>query len=195
MGLELPLALLGLAGVLIPLLAHRMRRRELQRVVLPTFALLSRAAALSQRKRSLSDLLLLVLRIAIVVLACLGLAAPYVTARVRFGDGRAANVAIVIDDSLSMSRRQAGTSLIELARARALDVLNALPDGSEVCVVLAGKPARLLVPNSRDLGSARRALEAAALPSVRSGELAGAVELALRQQSRGHAAARRLLVV
>jgi hypothetical protein len=195
MGLELPLALLGLLGVLIPLLAHRMRRRELQRVVLPTFALLSRAAAQSQRKRSLSDLLLLLLRVAIVVLACLGLAAPYVTSRVRFGDGRPANVAIVIDDSLSMSRRDAGTSLIELARARALDVLNTLPDGSEVCIVLAGKPARLLMANSRDLGSARRALEAAPLHSVRSGELAAAVELALRQQSRGHAAARRLLVL
>jgi hypothetical protein len=195
MGLELPLALLGLLGVLIPVLAHRMRRRELQRVVLPTFALLSRAAAQNRRKRSLSDLLLLVLRAAIVVLACLGLAAPYVSSRVRFGDGHPANVAIVIDDSLSMSVREAGSTLIERARARALDVINALPEGSEVSVVLAGKPARVLVPNSRDLASARRALEAAELHSVRSGELAGAVELALRQLSRARAGARRLLVL
>ncbi|MEY4582898.1 MAG: hypothetical protein RL701_7601, partial [Pseudomonadota bacterium] len=42
MGLEVPLALLGLLGVVIPLVVHRMRRRELPRVVLPTFVLLSK---------------------------------------------------------------------------------------------------------------------------------------------------------
>ena len=52
--------------MLIPVLAHRMRNRELPHVVLPTFALLTKAAAKSQHKRALSDLLLLCVRIALV---------------------------------------------------------------------------------------------------------------------------------
>jgi hypothetical protein len=172
-----------------------MRNRELPRVVLPTFALLARAAATSRRKRSLSDVLLLVLRMAIIVLGALGLAAPYLNSRVSFGDGQAATVTVVIDDSLSMARSDAGSTLIERARQRALDVLTTLAEGSEISVVLGGKPARVLVPLSRDLASARRALEAAPLRAVRAGDLAAALELGSRQQSRGHAGPRRMLLL
>jgi antitoxin (DNA-binding transcriptional repressor) of toxin-antitoxin stability system len=195
MGLETPLALLGLLSVLLPILAHRMRNRELPRVLLPTFALLSRAAARSQHKRALSDVLLLILRAAIVTMACFALATPYLSSRVSFGDGRPSNLAIVLDDSLSMARSDGARSLVEQARARALDVLGALSEGSEVSVVLSGKPARVLVPLSRDLGSVQRALEAAQLRAVRASDLNGAVELALRQQSRGGAESRRVLVL
>jgi hypothetical protein len=195
MGLETPLALLGLLSVLIPVLAHRMRNRELPHVILPTFALLTKAAAKSQHKRALSDLLLLCVRIALVALASLALAAPFVSARLSFGDGQIANVLVVIDDSLSMARRESGTPLIERARARALQVLSALPEGSEFGVVLGGKPARVLLAPSRDLGSARRALENAPLRAVRSNDLNGAVELAWREQTRGGVSPKRMLVL
>jgi len=98
MGIETPLALLGVLGVVIPLLVHRMRNRELPRVVLPTFALLSRAAAKSRSDRALTDLLLLVLRAAIIVTAALAVATPYIRSRLRYGDGRLANLVVVIDD-------------------------------------------------------------------------------------------------
>lgn len=195
MGIETPLALLGLLGALIPLLAHRMRNRELPRVVLPTFALLSRAAAKSQHKRALSDLLLLCVRIAVIALASVALAAPFVRTQLRFGDGQLANVVFVIDDSLSMARRDAGSSLVEAARARALEALSTLPEGSEVAVVLAGKPARVLTPLSRDLGGVRRSLERAPLPAVRAGDMSAALELAAREQNRGTASPRRMLVL
>ena len=45
MGLETPLALLGLAAAVLPWLAHRIRRRDLVPVVLPTFALLLQVEA------------------------------------------------------------------------------------------------------------------------------------------------------
>ena len=195
MGLETPLALLGLLGIVIPLVVHRMRNRELPRVVLPTFALLSRALARSQSKRAFTDLLLLVVRIAVIAAAVIALAAPYVRSRLRFGDGRRANVAIVIDDSLSMARREGGSSLIEAERTRAREVLAALPDGSEVSVVLAGKPARVLIPLTRDVSNAARTLERAPLSAVRSNDLGQALELALRQQHRGVLAERRVLVL
>ena len=195
MGLETPLALLGLLGVLIPLLLHRMRNRELPHVVLPTFALLTRALKKTQHKRAFTDMLLLLLRIGIVALATLALATPYVHSHLRFGDGRLASVVVVIDDSLSMARRDAGRSLIEAARGRALEVARALPEGSELAVVLAGKPARVLVPLTRDLGSVQHTLEQSNLPAVRANDLTEAIELAIRQQSRGLVTPRRMLVL
>ncbi|HKU42803.1 MAG TPA: VWA domain-containing protein, partial [Polyangiales bacterium] len=158
MGLEAPLALLGLLAAVLPVLIHRMRKRELPRLVLPTFALLARASAKSQQRRALSDLLLLVLRVAILVFACLSLATPYVTARVSLGDGQLGSAVFVIDDSLSMSRDEPAGSLISQASARVLDAIASLPVGSEVAIVLGGKPARVLVPLSSDLAAAQRAL-------------------------------------
>jgi antitoxin (DNA-binding transcriptional repressor) of toxin-antitoxin stability system len=195
MGLEAPLALLGLLAALIPILVHRMRNRELPAVVLPTYALLLRAAAKSQHKRALTDLLLLLVRVAVVVLAALALSAPFVSMRLHFGDGQVSNLALVIDDSLSMGRREGAASLLDEARARALDVIGALPEGSELSVVLAGKPARVLVPLTRDLVSVRRSLESATLSAVRSNDLNNAVELAQRQQNRGLTGPRQLLIL
>jgi hypothetical protein len=195
MGLETPLALLGLFAALLPLLAHRMRQRELPRVVLPTFILLSRAHARKQSKRSFTDTLLLLLRIAIVTAASLAIAAPYVTARLSFGDGRVAATAIVIDDSLSMMRRDGTSSLLGRARARALAALLGLPQGSEVCVVLAGKPARVLVPLGKDLLTATHELEVLPAVSMRGADLDAAVNLAARALTATRLPTRRLLVL
>jgi hypothetical protein len=181
MGLEAPLALLGLLGVLIPLLLHRMRNRELPHVVLPTFALLTRALKKTQHKRAFTDMLLLLLRIGIVALAALSLATPYVRSRLSFGDGRLASVVLVIDDSLSMSRRDGGRPLIDRARSRALEVARALPDGSELAIVLAGKPARVLVPLTRDLASVQHTLEQSSLPKPSSSPFANKAAAWLRR--------------
>jgi von Willebrand factor type A domain/Aerotolerance regulator N-terminal len=180
MGLEAPLALLGLAATLLPVLIHRLRKRELPRLALPTFALLARASAKSQHKRALSDLVLLLVRIAIVAFACLSLATPYVTAHVNLGDGQLGSAVFVIDDSLSMARDDGSGSLVEQARAQAREALAALPPGSEVAIVLAGRPARVVFPLSRDLAAAERALTAP-LPALRRGDLERALELGLSQ--------------
>jgi hypothetical protein len=180
MGLETPLVLLGLLAAALPVLIHRMRKRELPKLVLPTFALLARATAKSQQRRALSDVLLLALRIAIIAFACLSLAVPYVTAHVSLGDGQLGSVVFVIDDSLSMSRDDGSGTLISQARVRAMDALSTLPVGSEVAIVLGGRPARVLSPLSRDVAAAKRAL-AAPIPALRRGDLERAVQLGLQQ--------------
>ncbi len=195
MGLEAPLALLGLLAALLPVLAHRMRQRELPRVVLPTFALLLRAQAVNRRKRSFTDTLLLALRIALISAACLAVAAPYVTASLPFGDGRIAATAIVIDDSLSMMRTQAGRTLLGRAIERARSAVDALPQGSELCIVLGGKPARVLVPLGHDLLTAAHELELLPSSSLRGADLDGAANLAARALSATHLPARRLLIL
>lgn len=194
MGLEAPLALLGLLTAILPVLIHRMRKRELPRLVLPTFALLARASAKSQQLRALSDLLLLVLRIAILALACLSLATPYVTARVSLGDGQLGSVVFVIDDSLSMSREETSGTLIAQARTRVQDAVASLPVGSEVAIILGGKPARVLSPLSSDLSAAQRVL-GGELPALRRGDLDRAVQLGLSQLSAARWPRRSLFVL
>lgn len=194
MGLEAPLALLGLLAAVLPVLIHRMRKRELPRLVLPTFALLARASAKSQQRRALSDLLLLMLRIAILVAACLSLATPYVTARVSLGDGQLGSAVFVIDDSLSMSRDEPAGTLLAQACARAADAIGSLPVGSEVAVVLGGKPARVLVPLSSDLALAQRAL-AGSSTALRHGDLDRGVQLGLSQLSAARWPRRSLFVL
>lgn len=195
MGLETPLALLGLAAAVLPWLAHRIRRRDLTPKALPTFALLRRAEARKRRSRGITDLLLLALRVGIVAAACVAIAAPYVSARLTFGDGRIASAAIVIDDSMSMQRREGEDALLSLALARAREALGSLPAGSEVAIVAAGRRARVLTRRTADLALARLELDRLPETGARGGDLPGAIKLAVQQLEGARHPTRRLLVL
>lgn len=195
MGLEAPLALLGLLAAAIPFIVHRMRRTDPVRRVLPTFALLQQAEAARRRTRGLTDLLLLAARVALLVVAAVALGAPFVMARVPFGDGRPAATAIVIDDSMSMLRGHGGASLLARAVARTREVIASLPPGSEVALVLGGAPPRVLAPRSDDLASTGHALDDLLATSARATDLRGAVSLALPELRASRQSERRLLLL
>jgi hypothetical protein len=195
MGLETPLALLGLLALALPWLAHRIRRRDLAPVPLPTFALLRQAEAKKRRSRGLTDLILLALRIAIVATACLGIAAPFAVARLSFGDGTTASAAIVIDDSMSMMRRDGGDDLLALSVERARQAIESLPQGSEVALIAGGKPARVIMRRTTDLTLARLALDHISDNSVREADLAGATRLAVQQLAAARNSTRRVLLI
>lgn len=195
MGFEAPLALLGLLAAALPWLAHRIRRRDLVPRPLPTFALLQRAEAKKRRSSGLTDTLLLLLRIAIVAAASLALTAPYSIARLTFGDGGIASAAIVIDDSLSMSRAETRGTLLRQTKARAEQALSSLPRGSEITIVSAGEPPRVLLRRTSDLGAARLVLANLPETSVRASALPGAIALAATQLDGAKHPARRMLVL
>ena len=181
MGLEAPLALFGLLAAAIPFIVHRLRRTDPVRRVLPTFALLQQAEAARRRTRGLTDLLLLAARVALLVVAALALGAPFVIARVPFGDGRPAATAIVIDDSMSMLRGRGGATLLARAVARAREVVASLPPGSEAALVLGGAAPRVLASRSDDLASIERSLDDVPTTSARGTDLRAAVALALQE--------------
>ncbi len=195
MGFGLPSALLGLLLVAGPLLAHLVRRRDLPEVTLPTVRFLARALAESQRRRRVTNLLLLVVRIACIALAALGMAAPYVLVPVASGDGQRTALALVIDDSRSMTAEGRHGSLLEEAIARAKAASAALPDGSTVTVVLSGAPPRVLLRASSDEGAAQVALAAVPTRSDRAGALPAAVALATQALHTAPPGVRRLVVL
>lgn len=194
MGFEAPLALLALAAAGLPIALHLLRRQDLPTRKLPTVALLMRAQTASRRRVRLVDLLLLIVRVLLIAMAALAVARPFVDVTLAYGDGSVASVAIVIDDSMSMAGR-GEPSLLARASDRATEVVRSLPEGSEVAVVLAGAPARVLVARTAELDAARRAVLDARGPSARGTDLRGALALAERELAGARHADRRLLVL
>lgn len=195
MGLEAPLALLGLLAALLPLLAHRTRQRDLKQLPFPSLQLLQRAQVRKRSRRSWTDRLLLLVRMALLAIACVAVASPFVNARLAFGDGRVSSAVVVIDDSMSMLRRDGSQSLLEQAYGRARSVVEALPDGSEISVVAAGKPARLLLPLTDDRTAALDVLSREGAAPLRATDLDAALGLAAQQLGAAQHAARRLLLL
>lgn len=194
MGFETPLALLALAVAGAPIVAHLLRRQDLPRRKLPTVALLRRAEAASRRRVRIVDLLLLILRVLLIAAAAIALAGPFFRVTLAYGDGSVASVAIVIDDSMSMAGR-GDPSLLSRAIERAEAVIDALPAGSEVAIVLAGDPARLLVARSDRLSSVERGLSRIEETSARGTDLGAAIALAERELSGARHERRQIVVL
>ncbi|MFW5925804.1 MAG: VWA domain-containing protein [Myxococcota bacterium] len=195
MGWELPLALAGAVLAGLPVIVHLIRRRDLPTVPLPTLALLQQARVRSRRRLHLVDLLLLLVRMLLIALLAVAVAGPFVLTEVAWGEGRTASVTVVLDDSMSMGRSRDGTTLLARAAERTRDIVTSLPAGSEVAVVLAGKPARVLVPLTSDLETARERLDAVSSRTARGTALADAVARATRELGGARHGERALVVL
>jgi hypothetical protein len=170
-------------GVLVvaPLIAHLLRRGRTPERLFPPAALVSRLEAHSKERARLEDRSLLGLRMTMVaVLALLG-ATPLVQCSRLSVDrphGASVALALVMDDSHSMRARDpAGEARWDRAREGARQLLRSVRDGDAVAVVLAGKPARLALSATTDLGAARAALEELR-QTDRSSDLDNAIKLA-----------------
>lgn len=175
----LALAIAGLAAA--PLIAHLFRRGQVREQPFPPAALVPRARSVARESRRLQDRLLFAVRAAIILaLAVLG-ATPLVQCsrlRVARSSGASVALAIVLDDSLSMRARLAsGATRFERAKDGALELARSARRGDAFAVVLAGHPARVLVPATTDLEAVRRALSDVPI-SDRSTDLAAAAQLA-----------------
>lgn len=180
MGFAIPAALLALAFVAGPIVAHLVRRRGVDVRTLPTVRYLQKALSASSRKRRLIDLLLLAVRILAVVALALTAAQPFRALPEGSLGALAVSATFVVDDSHSMRARKGGDALVDLAIDRALADLAALPEGSSVSVIAAGAPPRVLVRRTR-----ARDLAEAALRSLRGGSSRGGALVPALEQAHG----------
>jgi hypothetical protein len=190
MKLLLPFGLLVALAVVGPIVAHLLRRRRPEERPFPPARLVPRAPPVARRRAYLEDRALLGLRsLAILALAFLA-AAPFVRCSSLSLDrrgGASVALAIVIDDSMSMgaelprsARRDGARTRFDLAMVAARELGASLRSGDSVSIVLAGAPARVVLPASTDMGVVRATLEQIASEGVsdRATDLDGALALA-----------------
>ena len=143
--IERPWMLLGLLAALLPLWLHLRGRRSARVVVFSALAFLLDRDPRRARAARMRERLLIAVRMAVAGGVALALAGPLLPSCDAVpADLGAAPLALVVvlDDSLSMTATPGGGgALFEVARARALALVAALPRESRVAVVTTSRPA------------------------------------------------------
>ena len=189
------LFLVGTAAATIPLIIHLIHRRRAPRVMFSTLRFLLVSARRTARRRRLQNLLVLALRMAMVALIALACAGPFLKSGTFGGAGAGGAVAIVLDDSLSMSAREQGTRRYDVAKEMAERILGGLGERDLSAVLLApGRPTdepAHLTNNVEDL----RNRIATSEPTPTSADLAGSIDQAARMLAESGSARREIYVL
>lgn len=177
-----PLAFLGALAVAVPLLLHLIDRRRVPQIDFPALRFLLSAQKKLKRRRRVRDPFLLLLRILALLAVVLAFTSPLLQyqTQVPAGADLGNNVIFLLDNSMSMSYQIDGKSLLERARERVEEVVQRLPEGGRVgLIVFNQEPNDLLGGVTPDVGRLRRVL-AEVKPSYGETSLKPAVLAGLR---------------
>ncbi|MBN2294306.1 MAG: BatA domain-containing protein [Pirellulales bacterium] len=137
-----PLFLIAAVAGTIPVILHMINRQKAREVPFSTLRFLRISVKKTRRKQRIHDILLMLLRAAVLVLIAVGLAAPTLTSLpALLGSGSGSAVAIILDNSASMGTIDEGNPRFETARKAAYQILDQLEDGDQVALFLTGGPA------------------------------------------------------
>ena len=102
-----PLFWLGIAAVAAPILVHLVRRTRARKIEFPALTFVRQVPQRTIRRRTLRNLLLLILRCLAILLIVLAFTRPFFTSRSAAKDSGATGATVIlIDTSLSMRREQ-----------------------------------------------------------------------------------------
>jgi hypothetical protein len=154
-----PIYLLAALAALVPLIIHLLHRQRARIQVFPSLEFLTRMMRRKTRRFHLKQILLLIARTLLVLFVALALARPTLT-RGRAVSGHLPTAAVVIlDDSYSMQRTDAGGRLFDTAADKATSLLDYFDRSDEVHVLTASKPSRdLTASGASDLKGLRAAI-------------------------------------
>ncbi|UCF78231.1 MAG: BatA domain-containing protein [Candidatus Eiseniibacteriota bacterium] len=151
------LFLLGLAAAVIPLLIHLFTRKKARKLSFSSVDFLRDVAQRETRRLRVRNVILLLLRTAVICAFVLAMARPVLRGPLVKGPGTTAAV-VVLDNSASMARPKDGRPLFEHARDIARQVFVELSDRDEGAVIpVCGTPesSALVEGSSRLLGAVR----------------------------------------
>ena len=140
--------LAGAAAFLLPLIIHLINRRRVVRIEWGAMNLLHEALRQRKRNLKLEQLLLLLTRIAIPIVLALCLARPVMSWLRQIPGLNKSSLLVLLDNSFSMRAPGVGGTVRDRAADDLHRVLDNLPRGSDVDVVLAGSPSRALLPET-----------------------------------------------
>ena len=175
MGFATALALALGAFVVLPWVAHRLRRSPPKERFFAPLRFVPESTSPSDVPRGVDDRVLFAVRVFIIVLLALlaaGLRTQGHGLALREHDGDA-SVVLVLDDSASMRAREGASSRLALAKESLVRVLDDLDGGDRVALVLSGRPARIIRGFAQDIRALRAEIDAVA-ESDRGTDFAGA---------------------
>ena len=153
----LPLALFGLISlpVIVAFYMLRLRRRDYPVGSTFLWQQLIRDVEANAPWQRLRFSWLLLVQLLIAALVVLAAARPFSATT----SDLAANVVLIVDTSASMATRTDGEDRMALARERAANVVDRLPEGGRVTVVAAADTANVLVSETDDRDAALEAID------------------------------------
>src|SRR5688572_9658835 len=147
-----PAFLIGLPLIAVPLIIHLLSRRQQKKISWGAMRFLKAAATRKRRLWRLTDILLLLLRTAAFLFFIFAVARPLLPAT-WLGESIPREIILVLDQSLSMSRRAGDQSLFDLQREKAQTLLRKLQSRDSVRVLLAGESPEWLTPEAVEVNA------------------------------------------
>ncbi|MDE0019535.1 MAG: BatA domain-containing protein [Candidatus Poribacteria bacterium] len=174
-----PFFLFGLLAAGIPLIIHLWNRRRVVTIDFSSLMFLMAAHRENARRFQLRQLLILLLRMAIVALIALALARPFLTLGLPVASVRAkTDIVIVLDNSYSMAHQDVDGIRFEKAQTFAIDIMDTLRHGDSAALILMSDiPNPIFRQLTPDLGSVTAAIHAATV-SYRATNVQSSLELA-----------------
>lgn len=158
-----PLMLIGAAAIAIPIIIHFLNRRKFKKVMWAAMKFVKISVDQNQRRMRLEDLILLLIRCAIVALLAFALARPALDSSTTDALGQAKVTSVVIlDNSYSMDLRgnEGNSTAFKDAKSAAKATLEALPSGSAVSLLLASDIVQGVIEEpTYDLDRARQEID------------------------------------
>lgn len=169
------LAVAGALSVAIPVIIHFFMRRRQKPIAWAAMRFLAEAFRKTRRRFQFEQIILLVCRCLVILLAATAIAGPLLAGGAQ-GVRGARTLYIVLDTSITgRAEDRSGEPALQRMKRLGLDLLDELNPalGDRVAILGVGAPAEpILMPPTSDLSTARRALEEAP-PSDAGGDWAG----------------------
>ena len=132
-----PFFLFGLLAAGIPLVIHLWNRRRVVTIDFSSLIFITAAHRENARRFQLRQLLILLLRMAIIALIALALARPFLTLGLPVASVRAkTDVVIVLDNSYSMAYQDINGVRLDKAKTLAADIIDTLRHGDSAALIL-----------------------------------------------------------
>ena len=191
-----PLLLFGIIGIAAPIIIHLLAKKRIKRTLWAAMKFLKIVVEKNQRRLTLEDLILLILRCLVLIALALAMARPSFKPGGFGGFGGSNEAAIILlDNSASMSQSDGAASKFDKAQKAAEEALDALPSGSSVAVWLVSDVVKNVIPEpTRDFALARKVIRAAQR-SDRGTELPAALRQAVEFMQRQTTAVKQIFLL
>ncbi|MFQ5862602.1 MAG: BatA domain-containing protein [Candidatus Brocadiales bacterium] len=130
-----PIFLLGLLGISLPIIIHMVGRRHAPTYKFSAIEFILRSKKKVEAQLKLEQMLLLLLRAAVIALIAMALAKPILKAGATFAPEAPSCNVLIIDNSYSMGYLVGGKTLLEKAKEWARQLVGSLSSSDETCVI------------------------------------------------------------